>query len=141
MLVEQKSDVLWPEQATLRRNPRKQRIIGQLSEITAKPLVDRKTEALFRSVQNFSRQIRRHRRFEQRLGDTARHSDLLRYPRGPFHEDMIEERRAGFEPVGHTGDIDLYHQIVGKISMQVGPVRALDETVGLGKIGFEKIQR
>ena len=61
----------------------------------------------------------------------------LRYPRGPLHEDMIEERRAGFESVGHTGDIDLCHQIVGKISMQVGPVRAHDETVGLGKIRLQ----
>ena len=58
MFIEQAADILPAEQATLHRTPREQRIISQLSEIIAEPLVNRETEALFRAVQQLSRQIR-----------------------------------------------------------------------------------
>ncbi len=54
---------------------------------------------------------------------------------------MVEQRRAAFEAVSHAGDVDLYHQIVGEISVQVCPVCPPDEAVGRGEIRFEKIER
>ena len=54
---------------------------------------------------------------------------------------MVEQWRAAFEAVGHTGDVDLYHKIVGQVGVQIRPVCPGDEALGLGKIRIEEIER
>jgi hypothetical protein len=39
---------------------------------------------------------------------------------------MVEQRRAAFEAVSDAGNIDLHHQIVGQVGVQIRPV-CLDE--------------
>ena len=42
--------------------------------------------------------------------------------------------------MGHAGDIDLHHQIVGQVGVNIGAVGAVDQALGIGEIGFEKVE-
>ena len=43
--------------------------------------------------------------------------------------------------MGHAGDVDFHHQVVGQIGVDVGPVGTGDEAVRLGEIRIEEIER
>ena len=54
---------------------------------------------------------------------------------------MVKERRAGLEPMRHSGNIDFHHEVVGQVGVDVGPVGPRDEAIGRGELGIEKIER
>src|SRR5215467_11109614 len=64
VLVEQPGYVIGAEQAALPRQSREQRVVSELLELVAEPLVDRTTEPHLRSIEQFAGQVRRNRRFE-----------------------------------------------------------------------------
>ena len=51
----------------------------------------------------------------------------------------IEQRRACFEAMGHAGDIDLHHKVIGQVSVDVGAPGY--EALDLVEIGIEKLER
>ena len=112
MLVEKAAHIIRPHDAALARRLPEQRVMRQLAQLAAEPALERHAEPHLFPVQNFARQIGRHRRLEQRLCRAALHLDLGRDARRPFQQHMVEQGRAGFEPMRHAGDIDLHHQIV-----------------------------
>jgi len=90
VLIKETTNITPTEQATLRRAPREQHVVCELLEFVAELLVYGATKPHLRPMEQFSRQIRRHRGFEERLRYAVRHSDPRGYPRRPFDHDVVE---------------------------------------------------
>ena len=111
----------------------------------AQPVVDRNAKAHLRPLEDRLGEQPRQGPLEDVLLDPAPHFQI-EWDRGrEFHEQVIQERRAGLQGVRHAGDVHLHQEVIGQIQRRVHAQRGIPEVRGValsigGKDDFQGLR-
>jgi len=126
------ADIRLVEVSAARRLAAQQHVADQLAQVLAEPLRDGHLESLLGPVQHLVGDDAAHRGPERDLLLVAADLQLRRQRGGELHQPVIEQRRAGLQPVGHRGHVHLHEQVARQVGAHVHLEHALEQRVARG---------